>query len=539
MKIPLTLAALTGALLLAAPLAHAAAPPAPPMVLPGTASAARVSAATADTARWIVGARPGAASGAIARRYGARRILSAGTAYLVQSARARALAAALRRRGLLSFAEPNWRARRSAFPQDPMFAAQAPLLKAINPALTPPPVTASSPLLGIADAQIDATHPEFAGTQLTLGNPSAPVTELHGTAVASVAGAAANGVGMVGVWPGMRLLGEPNDLTCAGDATAVDAAALAHAAVINMSYGGPFCFAEYLATSYAFGDGAIPVAAGGNDFTTGNQIAYPASDPHVLTIAATDANDHSAFFSSENAGIDLSAPGIGILVAVPPSLDSDGTPDGYQFVDGTSFSAPIVSAAAAWLEAARPGLANDQYMDLLRFSADDLGSPGYDQAFGYGRLNLQRALAMRAGPHDYDEPNDDIPWVDGTLYKHADPPIFGRHSKRGATGGYIDVWEDPADVYRAWFPPHSTLRFTLTPIGGDPDLGIWSSRGHTIYSRRGRIGVSRRRGKRTDSVVIHNTTRHARIGYVAVAVDSRAQRLDAAYALRVRRLSSR
>lgn len=526
-------------MLLGASPATASTKRAPPLLLPGTATAAPVTAATADTEKWIVGAKPRAASRRVARHYHARSFLSEGTAYLVARRSARALAAALGRRGLLSFAEPDWRARRSAFPQDPLFGLQAALLPSIDPGLTPPPVTATSPLLSINDAQIDSSHPEFVGSPVTLADPSQPVTNLHGTAVASVAGAAANGIGMVGVWPGMRLIGEPNDLTCASDAAAVDAAGRAHAAVINMSYGGPFCYAEYLATSYAFGDGAMPVAAGGNDFTSGNRIGYPASDPHVLTVAATDQNDHAAFFSSENAGIDLSAPGVGILVAVPPALDNDGTADGYQVDDGTSFSAPIVSAAAAWLEAARPGLQNDQYMDLLRFSADDLGSPGYDLAFGYGRLNLQRALTMRVGYHDYGEPNDDIPWVNGTLYDRPDVPIFGRHSRRGAAGGYIDEWEDPADVYRLWFPAHSRLLFTLRPIDGDPDLGIWSSRGRTIYSHRGLVGLSRRRGKRTDSLEIKNTTGHATVGYAAVGVSAHAQRLDAAYVLRVRRLHGR
>ena len=53
--------------------------------------------------------------------------------------------------------------------------------------------------------------------------------------------------------------------------------------------------------------------------------------------------------------MDLSAPGVGILTAVPPALDTDGVQDGYQAMDGTSFSAPMVSAAMAWVRAARPG----------------------------------------------------------------------------------------------------------------------------------------------------------------------------------------
>jgi Subtilase family len=521
-----------GATLALVGVAHAA--PAPPMVLPGDAGARAATAARAQPATWIVGARAGTAD-AIARRFGARSLLRAGTAYLVARRDARPFAAALRRHGLLAFAEPNWRARRAAFPQDPLFNLQAPLLKSIDPSLTPPPVTPTSPLLAIADAQIDATHPEFQGTALTLANPSAPVTEIHGTAVASVAGAAANGVGMVGVWPGMRLLGEPNNLTCAGDASAVDAATRAGAAVINMSYGGPFCYAEYLATSYAFGAGRILVAAGGNDLTTGNRASYPASDPHVLTVAATDQNDGSAFFSTENAGIDLSAPGVGILVAVPPALDNDGNPDGYQLDAGTSFSSPIVAAAAAWLEAARPGLANDQYMDLLRLDSDDLGDPGWDAQFGFGRLNLAKALAGRPGPHDVGEPNDDIPWVNGTLYRLADKPIFGRFSRVTRQFGLIDQWEDPADVYRVTFPRHARLRLQLKPLLGDPDLFVYSRRGRTIYSRRGLVARSTHRGNRTDALTIGNSGGTS-VGYVAIRIAPTVRTLDAAYRLTVRRL---
>jgi hypothetical protein len=334
----------------------------------------------------------------------------------------------------------------------------------------------------------------------------------------------------------MRIISEPMDLTCAGSAHGIDAADRAGAKVINMSYGGRFCFAEYLATSYAFGDGALPVASGGNDFDVGNRIAYPASDPHVLTVAATDPNDKSAFFSSENAGIDMSAPGVDILVAVPPALDDDGTPDGYQVDSGTSFSAPIVSAAAAWLEAARPGYQPDQYVDLLRYNSDDLGKPGWDQAFGFGRLDLARALTARVGPEDGDEPNDDIYWVNGTLYDHPDTPIFGRHSHSGAASGYIDEWEDPADVYRVWLPAHSRLRITLTPYGGDPELGVWSTHAKTIYSRRGLVALSNRRGKRVETIIVHNTRRHATVDYVAAGNSPRSRGLNAGYLIRVRKL---
>ena len=48
------------------------------------------------------------------------------------------------------------------------------------------------------------------------------------------------------------------------------------------------------------------------------------------------------------------------MAAVPKALDDDGTPDGYESLSGTSFSAPMVSAAMAWVRAARPDLQPDQ-----------------------------------------------------------------------------------------------------------------------------------------------------------------------------------
>src|ERR671914_260660 len=97
--------ACASAALLVTPAGTAANAADPPLVLPGDARAASV---WAERATWIVGARPGPAAHAVARRNGARRAGPAGTGgYVVPRARARALAAALRERGLLVYAQPN------------------------------------------------------------------------------------------------------------------------------------------------------------------------------------------------------------------------------------------------------------------------------------------------------------------------------------------------------------------------------------------------------------------------------------------------
>ena len=107
MQAPLRRCALACGLtaVLAVPASAAAATVEPPMTLPGDAAAAAVRAAPST---WIVGARPGAAARALAPRFGARAIGPQGTGgYVVARHRAQAFAAALRKRGVLTFAEPD------------------------------------------------------------------------------------------------------------------------------------------------------------------------------------------------------------------------------------------------------------------------------------------------------------------------------------------------------------------------------------------------------------------------------------------------
>ena len=173
------------------------------------------------------------------------------------------------------------------------------------------------------------------------------------------------------MWPGARALNvplPPERLTCSASASGVQKAIDAGAAVINMSYGSQsLCRAEYNALQRAVRRGIVPVAAAGNEFGAGNPLEFPASLPHVLTVAAVNAQLNSSSFSNANPAVDLSAPGENIMTAVPPSLDvEDGNQDGYQALDGTSFSAPMVSGAVAWLRAARPDLSPDQVAQVVR-----------------------------------------------------------------------------------------------------------------------------------------------------------------------------
>ena len=160
-----------------------------------------------------------------------------------------------------------------------------------------------------------------------------------------------------------------------------------------------------------------------------------------MTVAATDANDLVADFSTQSRGIDLAAPGVGIVASV-----SD---DEYGAVDGTSFSAPIVSGAAAWLWTARPELDKTQVIELLRSTARDVGKKGRDSDTGFGVLDIAAALAAPAPPVDPSEPNDDVDEVTaGGIFGHAKAPIVGLKGSSASFPARLDAVEDAKDVYR-------------------------------------------------------------------------------------------
>jgi subtilisin family serine protease len=361
-----------------------------------------------------------------------------------------------------------------------------------------------------------------------------------------VAAAPANGIGILGVWPGARALNVPlktvpgteGDISCDASAQAIAQAVQAGAAVINMSYGSTQeCTTEKIQIYYALARGAIPVAAAGNEFQQGNPLEFPASLPHVVTVAATDADGRSAAFSNANDAVDLAAPGVGILTAVPPALDDDGTPDGYEALSGTSFAAPMVSAAMAWLRQARPDLQPDQAVQAVRLSAHDVGRKGWDALTGFGVLDVGAALRVAKDKlpiHDPLEPNDNLVWVDGRAFggKPADAIWSGGRATR--VNALLDREEDPSDVYRVLVGAGRSARISAIPRFGDVQLSVFRSSAVSINDTRGRAARSHLRGsKKTERVTIVNRGKRAHSYYVEVSPQGTSAYQDRAYTLRV------
>ena len=115
----------------------------------------------------------------------------------------------------------------------------------------------------------------------------------------------------------------------------------------------------------------------------------------MVAVSATTSSDTLASFSNYGDWIDISAPGTYILTTTRGG--------GYGNWNGTSFSSPITAGVAALILSANPSLTNAQVVDILTQNADDLGSTGFDNYFGYGRVNaFQSVMAALAAVPDED-----------------------------------------------------------------------------------------------------------------------------------------
>jgi subtilisin family serine protease len=380
------------------------------------------------------------------------------------------------------------------------------------------PPAAKIPPIAIIETGIDPQHPEMAGGwveqrrygPLPKANDNDAYADFldgiaHGTAVAGVIGAPRDGRGLEGVLPGARVWVYGSSGLCQDVAIAIRQAVRDGARVINASYGfGPFgaCREHRDATSYAFGAGTTVIAASGN-FRPTQPWIQPGNDLHVLTVNALNALDQPTGFSHQNLYSDVSAPGESILVAVPTWADTeDGVADGYSRWDGTSFAAPMVSAAAAWVLAENPRLSSDQVAEILRRSARDLARPGWDISTGWGALDLGAAVRASTPLNDPYEPNDDIRWIDGSTGFRPDP-AFLRASARATVRARIDVQKDPVDVYPVWIPGGGAVSVRLTPRFMATDLFVWGS-GARRATGPGALVKSRRRGLAPEAVTISN-----------------------------------
>lgn len=295
-----------------------------------------------------------------------------------------------------------------SFPNDPMFARQYSHQVTHAPAGWQISQGKAAPVtIAIVDTGVDVNHPDLKD-KIVPGHSSFPQspfnTDLngHGTHCAGIAAATVNnGIGVAGVAPLARIqpvkvLDDSGSGSNASVAEGIDWAAENGAQVISMSLGGPSpskAIAE--AVQKALSRNIVVVVAMGND---GNdEPSYPAAVPGVMGIGATDKNDRIASFSQWGKHISVSAPGVDILSTFPLNSNDIGMTQ-YGSISGTSMATPYVAGLAALIRGTAPQLTGVQVRQRIEQTADDLGAKGFDEHYGFGRVNVAKALDGLSAP---------------------------------------------------------------------------------------------------------------------------------------------
>jgi subtilisin family serine protease len=302
-------------------------------------------------------------------------------------------------------------------------------------------VGSAKTIIGIADTGIYFSHPDLAGNAYTNpgesgggkasngidddgngyvddfrgydffagdndafpANPPAPL-DRHGTLVASTAGAQGNNsVGVTGVSQEVSLLPLRVGDAASGPVSANQVLAFRYAGklgaeVVNLSGGGG-AYSQAVRDAIRAAPNTLFVFAAGNGGSdhigdnADNSPHYPCNlaEPNVVCLAATDQDDKLATFSNYGANsIDLAAPGVNIFAA---NIGTD-VANSYEFVDGTSFAAPMAAGAAAVYRSRYPKATAAQTATALRKGVDKLPSLSGVVKTG-GRLNLDHTLDVK------------------------------------------------------------------------------------------------------------------------------------------------
>lgn len=317
--------------------------------------------------------------------------------------------------------------------------------------------------IAIVDSGVHLTHQDLApnviGGYDFVNDDNRPQDDNeHGTHVAGIAAAVIDNGGVVGVAPKARIMPvkvlDENFATVGSDVGAGIRWAVDHGAeVINLSLGnlGQSVFGPSTqdAVAYAWSKGVICVFAAGNDYVMPSGFR----DENAIVVVSTGRDDERSSFSNRvgEAKWGLAAPGSQIFSTI---WVADDRTDTYASLSGTSMAAPHVAGAAALLRAA--GLSPQQTVDRLLSTAKDLGSSGPDTQFGYGRLDVAKAVAGLSGGSSTTAPATTAaptPTTSGSPTSAPAPPATTRTTARqrpsttappGATPAPTDTAAPPA-----------------------------------------------------------------------------------------------
>jgi subtilisin family serine protease len=254
-------------------------------------------------------------------------------------------------------------------------------------------------IIAFADTGIDLDHPDLADHRVLGYNAPDDLAEAdggqvfdqhgHGTHVAGCgAGIGNNGVGIAGVnWDARimmcKVTNDPGggaqfeDLYAAARWAAENGARSVSCSYTGIENPGAETTGEYIRSL-----DALYLYAADNYSQNHNGWDHE----HVTVVGATDPNDERAWFSSYGRGVDVFAPGTGIL--------SSTNGGGYEAWDGTSMATPLANGVVSLIWSADPTLTADEVEDILEQGCDDMGEPGEDLTYGWGRVNSYKSLQL-------------------------------------------------------------------------------------------------------------------------------------------------
>jgi subtilisin family serine protease len=347
--------------------------------------------------------------------------------------------------------------------------------------------------IGIIDTGIRHTHVELAGRvvaarNFATGYPATLIEDRdgHGTHVAGIAAAGGVSVSGVAYGPGIQII---NAKACerylfsdgiirtscpvSSTADAIVWATDQGANVINLSLGGsPLATsgsaAQQAALQYARSKNVLPFCATGND--NYGAIAFPARFPECVAVGATNWGDTRASYSNFGPGTEIAAPGgdggagfpLGLILSLSSTADNL-----YTYKSGTSMATPQVVGLAALLFSQGVG-DDDAVLARIKATADDLGTPGEDEIFGAGRINVCRALDPaqlsasmpaqfnRNGNGHYTVVVFNVPGFDPAMMDEANITLGG---SRGPAPGHVTL-------------TNGDYRAALVDVDGDGDLDL-------------------------------------------------------------------
>ena len=292
----------------------------------------------------------------------------------------------------VAFAEPNRRFQRQHVPSDPLLGNQWHHATIGSVDAWDWGTGSGGVKIAIVDVPFNLDHPDLAANSMNGWDvinevPVYAGSDLHASMSAGMAaGVLGNGTGIAGAG-NCTLVPVNNAYADLGTDTVQMDAAIRWAAdhgirVVNLSWDGADSSTLNLAAEYLRNtvDGVV-VMAGIN----GSGYLDYTNQPHIIAVSMTDIND--ALQSHYGPHIDVSAPGYQVYST---------SASGYTTDSGTSYAAPLVSGMLAMLFSIYPSLTADEALSILKVTAADLGASGWDQHYGWGRVDFGQAAWLAA-----------------------------------------------------------------------------------------------------------------------------------------------